>query len=464
MTPIAPTEDLRGVVADAIAAARREGRPHWVAHRVAAPARDPLRLFAMGGSARFFWERPSEGTAIGASGVAAAIDTGGAQRFSDAADGARALFASLHLCGDAAPAAVGPLLVGGFACTRVDPDSSLWTGFPSGRLVLPARMSVHTAGATWRTIIERVDPGADVSRVCDALLAGAEQENAWADGRLDADGPPTYRARAEQPAAAYSALVESALEAIGAGEFEKVVVARAIRVDCDAGFAAAALLDVLREAYPSCTTFGVARGDATFLGSTPERLLRLDGRSVETAALAGTAARGRNPEEDARYALELVESKKEQSEHAVVVRELREALAPLCSELRAPEAPELLRLENIQHLETPISATLAQPMHVLDLAARLHPTSAVAGAPREAALDWLERHEELERGWYGGAVGFVDASGGGELAVALRSALLRDGAAHVFAGAGIVEGSKPQAELQETRLKLRALLTPLLEV
>jgi len=476
VTPIAPLTDLRGVVAEAITAANREGRVRWVASRAAAPHDDPLRLFAAGGTDRFFWERPSEGAAIGASGVAAAIDADGTQRFTDAASAARALFASLHLCGDAAPAAAGPLLVGGFACTGVEPDSTLWADFPSGRLVLPARTTVRTAGTTWRTVVERIEPGADAGRVCDALLARVEEEDAWTDANphahtggqigehLDAAEPPGYRARADRPSAAYSGLVESALEAIGAGEFEKVVIARAIRVDSDAGFAVAELLDILRETYPSCATFGVARSDATFLGSTPERLLRLDGRELETAALAGTAPRGRNPEEDAQRALELIESKKEQSEHAVVVHELREALAPLCSELRAPEAPALLRLESLQHLETPIAGTLACETHLLDLAARLHPTSAVAGAPREAALRWLASREALERGWYGGAVGFVDAHGGGELSVALRSALLRGDTAHLFVGAGIVEGSQPQAELQETRLKLRALLTPLLEI
>ncbi|HEY5658394.1 MAG TPA: chorismate-binding protein, partial [Myxococcota bacterium] len=214
----------------------------------------------------------------------------------------------------------------------------------------------------------------------------------------------------------------------------------------------------------SCATFAVGCGDASFVGATPERLLRLTGRRIETSALAGSAPRGHSPEEDARLALELIESKKEQSEHAVVVRELRETLAPLCRELRVPEAPTRLRLEGIQHLETPLCGTLEGDAHILDIAAAVHPTSAVAGAPRRAALEWLARNEPLERGWYGGAVGFVDASGGGELAVALRSALLRGATAHLFAGAGIVPGSRPQAELQETRIKLRALLTPLLEI
>lgn len=471
MKPIAPLSDLDRALAEASAAANRDGQPHWVAVRSAAPTRDPLRLFEAGGADRFFWERPAQGVALATSGAALTIETHGPRRFSDAARAARARFAALHLCGDAAPPLAGPLLVGGFAFADAAQDSGLWSGFPASRFVLPERMSARVDGAAWCTLVQRVEPGADAIRLTDALLARLEQDDArggaacgWLDVRGDTHRARTYRATADRPPEAYGALVDAALSALGAGDLEKVVVARCLRLDCEGGFGAAGLLDTLRASYPSCATFAVGCGDASFVGSTPERLLRLAGRHVETSALAGSAPRGRSPEEDARLALELLESKKEQAEHAVVARELREALAPLCRGLRVPEAPELLRLEGIQHLETPLCGTLDGDGHVLDLAAILHPTSAVAGAPRQAALEWLERNESLERGWYGGAVGFVEPSGGGELAVALRSALLRGAAAHLFAGAGIVVGSQPQAELQETQLKLRALLTPLLEI
>jgi isochorismate synthase len=188
------------------------------------------------------------------------------------------------------------------------------------------------------------------------------------------------------------------------------------------------------------------------------------GNRVETAALAGSAARGHTPEEDAALGRELFESKKEQEEHAVVVRALRAALEPHCESLDVPESPSLLRLEGIQHLETRFAGALASGAHLLEIADALHPTPAVGGAPRAPAVDWLARHERLDRGWYAGAVGFVDAEGGGDLAVALRSALLRGGDALLYAGAGIVAGSVPEDELLETRIKLRALLTPLLEI
>ena len=193
-------------------------------------------------------------------------------------------------------------------------------------------------------------------------------------------------------------------------------------------------------------------------------MMQLEGERVETAALAGSAPRGRSPEEDTRLGRELTLSKKEQVEHAVVVRSLCDALAPCCSELDVAEAPRLLRIEGIQHLETPLVGALKGDFSVVELAGRLHPTPSVGGAPHSAALAWLEREEDLDRGWYAAPLGWMDATGGGEFCVALRSALLCDREAVLFAGAGIVEGSDPESELLETRLKLRVLLSPLLEI
>ena len=188
-------------------------------------------------------------------------------------------------------------------------------------------------------------------------------------------------------------------------------------------------------------------------------------------AVAGSSRRGRTPEEDQRLGLELRESKKEQEEHAVVVRAIAAALGPVCAQLRVPESPRLLRIEGIQHLETPIEGELERTAvlpSVIDLAARLHPTPAVGGTPRGAALAWIDRCEGLDRHWYAGPLGFVDREGGGEFRVALRSALIHsDGdsdCALLFAGGGIVGDSEPDRELEETRIKLRALLAPLTEI
>ena len=158
----------------------------------------------------------------------------------------------------------------------------------------------------------------------------------------------------------------------------------------------------------------------------------------------------------------------DREEAAFVVREIVAALEPLCEAVVLPEAPGLLALEGIQHLETSFEARLKGGLeprpHLLDVAARLHPTPAVCGTPRERAADWLRQHEGLERGWYAGGVGYVDAQGGGEIGVALRSGLLSGSTARLYAGAGLVAASKPEAELAETRLQLRTLLSQLTEI
>jgi isochorismate synthase len=450
--------------------ARERRRPALAALRGALPATDLLAAFARWDAPdRFFFERPGDGLAIAGRGATRAIETSGAARFAVAAERTRTLFADLHVAGEATDATCGPLVVGGFAFD--DGDATRWEGFPAARLVLPELSLVRRGGEAFATVVRAVAPDADAARECRMLreaLARARGElaraRAVAPDELAAAPAPDYRARADRPLADYRARVRCALRAIGAAALEKVVIARRVVLSRPGGFDAAPLLAALRETYPACTSFAVARPGGVFLGASPERLVRLAGRGVETAAVAGSAARGRNPQEDARLARELRESKKEQTEHAIVVRALREALAAHCDALRAPEAPRILQLDGIQHLETPISGVLRGGRSVLDLVGSLHPTPAVAGAPRAAAVRWIARQEGLDRGWYAGPIGFVNAQGGGEFVVALRSALLCGEEARLFAGAGIVEGSQPDAELRETRLKLRALLAPLLEI
>jgi isochorismate synthase len=468
---------LRAAVEDAARAAERLGRPQWVALRAAQPRRCGLAAFALWSDAeRFFWERPSEEISIAASGALHAIETSGPRRFEKAAERARNLFRELRVVGDNAPESAGPLLVGGFSFADRASTSPHWRDFPPARLVLPEVLLTRRGERAWCTISRAVAPGADVESECRALRArldglDSERERANRNSGARASMPPQlttaapeYHAVADRSHAEYRALVAAALRDIATADLEKVVVARSALLARDEGFDPTSLLDTLRCSYPSCASFAVARPGGVFLGAMPERLVRLQGRRVTCAVLAGSAPRGRSPEEDEGLGRRLRESKKEQAEHASVVRAVRAVLAERCSTLDAPEAPRLLRLEGIQHLETPIAATLCNDASVVELAGELHPTPAVAGSPRDAALSWLARAEQLDRGWYAGPVGFVNRSGGGEFCVALRSALLSEGKARLFAGAGIVAGSDPESELRETRLKLRALLAPLLEI
>ena len=412
----------------------------------------------------FVWEQPAADVSIVGIGVARSVEVAGRLRFVRAEAAARELFAGLAVRGDTAPPEGGPLLVGGFAFGHHAAPGIAWRGFPPGRLVLPRLLVVRRGDRAWATLIGQSQGRASGERELRALLRGPPPTTPAAEG-ANAKPTPEFRATADRPHAHFQGLVTSALAAIGRGEFEKVVVARSARLLHSAAFNASEVLALLRRTHPSSTAFGVVRrGGAAFVGATPERLVRLRDGCVEATAVASSAPRGLTPEEDDRLARALRESKKEQAEHAIVVRAVREALANVCTPLHAPESPRLCKLDGIQHLETPVTGTLRSESSVLRLVERLHPTPAVGGAPSEAALAWLERHEGLERGWYAGPIGWVDATGDGEFAVALRCALLRGREARLFAGAGIVEGSEPEPELYETRLKFRAFLGPLLEI
>ena len=444
------------------------------------------------GSERFFWEHPSKSHSMVALGAVRTIEVAGPDRFAEADRQARALFRELLVGGDRAVSAAGPLLVGGFTFADASRSSSEWRSFPTSRLVLPELLLVRRAGRTWCTLCRTLSPGGDIEAEWAALADGFERAlsprvrdpvgdlhdvagagaSSWS---LDAGGAspgPEYCVRADRSHADYRAQVRAAIDAIAVGELEKVVLARSLRVRYDGRFALGRFLDSLRHIYPSCVSFALSRDGDSFVGATPESLVKLRGDRVAACALAGSAPRGRSPEEDETLGRRLCESKKDQAEHAVVVRAIRGALAPFCDELEAAEAPSLMRVEGIAHLRTLIAGRLRaasdESPSLLALAAALHPTPAVGGAPRSRALAWIERCEGMERGWYAGPVGYLDADGGGELRVALRSGLILGGAegdrAHLFAGAGIVADSDPEAELRETRLKLRALLAPLTEI
>jgi isochorismate synthase len=449
-----------------------------LALRIAVPAAEgvALRLFESRPDAdRFYWEQPSADRALCGVGVLSRVETRGPDRFQHAADASRALFDALVLVGDRAPAWAGPLLVGGFA---FEPDAvsmpgGPWQGFEPLSFGLPELLYVRDAEQAWLTAA--VQAGEAPQAAADRLIATVEACAAAlsTDGRAPVlNHPPAtateYCARPDRPHALWLADVDAAVEAMRRGEFEKVVLARSLGVETDVAYEIASVLSSLRAVERSCTTFAVTRGERSFLGASPERLVRLDGDRLSTSALAGSAPRGRSPEEDERFARQLRESKKEQEEHAFVAREIAASLEPFCEDVAFPEAPGLLALDGIQHLETPFLARLRSEIdpspHLLELAAALHPTPAVCGTPRGCAARWLREHEQLERGWYAGGVGYIDARGSGELAVALRSGLLHGCSARLYAGAGLVEASQPEAELAETRLKLRALLSQLTEI
>jgi menaquinone-specific isochorismate synthase len=241
----------------------------------------------------------------------------------------------------------------------------------------------------------------------------------------------------------------------------KVVLAQALSVDLENPIDVPATLERLRRRYSNCYRFLVGHeSGGTFFGAPPERLVSKRGERVETEALAGSVPRGETPAADATHAERMRADAKLEHEHGLVVDAIREQLAPLARDLAVGERT-IRRLATIQHLRTPIEATLEGDRHVLDLVEALHPTPAVGGVPPDAALETIRDTETFERGWYAAPVGWFDADGDGEFAVAIRSAVAADGTATLFAGNGIVADSDPDEEWDEVQLKFRPILDEL---
>ncbi len=282
---------------------------------------------------------------------------------------------------------------------------------------------------------------------------------------VPAPGPLTparlHRGASLPDRAGWRQLVAEALEAIADGQFHKVVAVRRLRLTGERRLDPARLAAALGYLFPTCQVLRWQLDRSTCIAATPERLLSLRGRQVTVDALAGTAARAADPAQDAGLAADLLSSRKDRHEHALVVEELVRALSPLSATLQVPAQPQLLQLNNAQHLWSPIRATLAADEDMLGLAARLHPTPAVNGAPRAAARRWLRQREHFDRGWYTGAAGWIGPDLGGELWVLLRYARIEGNAADLYAGAGLVSGSDPDSEWRETEHKLGAMLTAL---
>lgn len=256
----------------------------------------------------------------------------------------------------------------------------------------------------------------------------------------------------ETDPATWGQWIEAALGAIDARRFDKVVAARYAQFSFASPLSPAHTLLALAANYGSSTRFGFFRGDSVFLGATPERLIKKRGLVIETEALAGTVRGSAGAGSTRDF------GPKEHKEHSPVLAQLLDVLAPHCSELSHDPSPQLRAQQQVLHLQSTVRGKLNRDEQVLGLVAALHPTPAVGGRPTPDALTWIGQHEDFDRGLYAGPIGWLDAVGNGNFSVALRSGILRDNRATLFAGAGIVAGSEPSREFDETALKMQVLL------
>lgn len=404
---------------------------------------------------RVAWATPA-GLELVGSGAAALVRATGPDRFDSLREDAAELFADVDATG---PSAARPRMVGGFAFDAEHTPTLPWEGFPAALFVLPEVQLTRSEDRTWLSVTVR-DPDATPASVETRL---DELEELVADLPVlspSGDRPGVAATRRTTTEIEWTGGVDRAVSRIRAGDLRKVVLATALEADLESTIDLPALFERFRRTYPDCFRFLVQpTPEAGFVGPPPERLVRMTDSHVETEALAGSVERGDTPEEDAELARSLETDAKLGHEQALVAETIRECLAPLGTVTVGERT--IRKLANIQHLETPITTDLSDRKHVLDVVEALHPTPAVGGLPPERAHEVIGVTESFDRGWYAAPVGWFDAAGNGEFAVAIRSAVAGGRRATLFAGNGIVGNSNSEEEWAELGPKFRPVLDEL---
>jgi salicylate biosynthesis isochorismate synthase len=410
----------------------------------------------------FCWEEPDREFALAALGVAQEATSRGPRRFRDVA--------SECLSGETVadeprglPAGAGGVWVGGFAFDSEGGASSPWSSLPPASLVLPELSLCRDGDEIFLTVNAVIHPGDDLSGKTAGLAGRLSALRTDSLPLLDPHPTSRIEISSARPPGEFEQMIAAATARIRAGEMSKVVLAREVLVSAGAAHEPAAVFGAMREQFPSCFCFCCGTPEAAFIGASPELLLRRSGASVSTVALAGSTRRSSDPAVDDHLGEQLRHSDKDRREHAIVAERIARSLRQHAVWVETEPEPEIVKVANIQHLATPIVAQLAEPRSAVELAGMLHPTPAVGGEPWPGTAAAIAELEQMDRGWYAGPVGWMDATEDGEFCVALRSALLRDREAHLYAGVGVVAGSDPAAELAETEIKLQALLPLLAE-
>jgi isochorismate synthase len=408
----------------------------------------------------FCFEQPvRDRTALAALGNAIMLEAEGPSRFTALAGKWRAL-TQTAIADEPSPQSApgsGLIAVGGFAFAPAGARARQWRGFNAASLAVPGLSFARRGDSCSMTVNLQVASEDNPARLVARVLERLERLREQPLPLLDPAPVGRYEVQSVMPPAHYEQAVQRAVQRIARGEFDKVVLAREVDVHAPAPHEPAAVFGLLRDAFPTSFVYAVGRGDATFVGATPELLIRRQGQRATTVALAGSARRSADPAVDAHLGEQLLRSDKDREENMIVARRIARVLHPHSVWVTAADEPVVVKVANIQHLAAPIRAQLTSPVDVITLAGLLHPTPAVGAEPVSAIAE-IPALEGMDRGWYAGPVGWTDATGDGEFCVALRCALLRGSLGRCYAGCGIVRDSEPAAELAESEIKLQVML------
>lgn len=351
----------------------------------------------------------------------------------------------------------GLTAIGGMSFDPLRKRSELWEHFPTSQLTVPAYLIVYENDEYYFTVNRYVDETDEVEQIV--------REVNEIERTLQQESPTSFKHtqkivyQIEKDPEGWKKSVQKAVNTIQHNEAQKIVLARELRIKLSERVQVGPLVEKLMETQRQSYIFAYEREDDCFIGATPERLVQVQGNSLLSTCLAGTAPRGQNGIEDERIANELLHDPKNREEHDYVVQMIKSSITPFCHNINIPEEPIVLTLRNLQHLYTPVTAVLNEDVTVFNLIKVLHPTPALGGVPTGKALQFIREEEQFDRGWYGAPIGWLDYNGNSEFAVAIRSGLVQSNEVSLFAGCGVMGDSDPEMEYKETAVKFLPMLT-----
>jgi menaquinone-specific isochorismate synthase len=415
---------------------------------------------------RYYWEKPDQQFSMIADGELEQIKGEGEGRFRKASREGKELLSRITHYTDVNHSKAVVHLLGGFSFYG-DGDGEIWKSFDHASFTLPEWHILKEGKLSLVTVNVELHK----SKVADDIIDSIREIFA----RLDEVNSLEEYVESDVEVSEYSIVdeqenekrrwlehIQTATRHIKAGLYKKIVLARKLHLKTDKRISDTCLLNKLRQQYPDCYLFLIGFNDeGSFIGATPERLATFRRNKIITEGLAGSISRGKTALEDAYLEHSLLNSDKDLNEHAFVVDAIEASLHPYSTRIEHPKTPGVKKLTNVQHLFTPVTAHIQDGVSRTEILKTLHPTPAVGGYPRDKAVPYIRELENFDRGWYAGPVGWINAAGEGEFAVAIRSGLIKKNEAHFFAGCGIVEHSDPQKEWDETNLKFIPLLSAL---
>lgn len=413
------------------------------------------------GQERYYWENQNDHIAFAGAGTAVELTAWGDDRYQKISSQVRELFDAAVIRGSDNPL-TAPRLFGGFSFRPDFTPDNTWSIYAPAYFVLPHYQLVSIYGEMWLTINTQIPLDENPDELIDDLKSALDKKiTQLKAGEWDViilrqsalkhvNYPMTYDM--------WDEMITTATSRIRAGELSKVVLSRVAELQFEGRVNMLPILRHLADYYANCYRFLFEpRPHYAFYGASPELLAGVHGQNIQTMGLAGSIGRGETSEADDVLGHELLNSQKNRHEHQIVVDKIIDRLQPL-ADLDDIPAMALLKLNNIQHIYTPIQGTLKHDEGVLSVVEVLHPTPALGGDPREIAMQVIRELEPIPRGWYGAPVGWIDSQLDGQFSVAIRSAVAQESRVWVYSGAGIVGDSEPQSEWDETALKFRPML------